>query len=218
MVVCLICGLPLPLEELNLNRSWHSACQICHFCGGETTREIVLKCLETGAQIYHTPCKTQAALQELRNSVLPAGLDQIKALNEKILVKEWNQARPDEGDFSLLSNLLKELKEITKNVAFMLDHTKSKGLLKATEEYRETLGKEKKARAAQQASETEQENAKQATRQQREAEKADPQLRQRRKLIENYMNLMKLSEGEATAFLDAEIAKQQSKQAAKGLN
>jgi hypothetical protein len=189
MTFCTICKNPLSEPELELHRTYHKSCMVCHYCKNETTDEMARKA-ESPESLFHGPCHERKLMEDFKNKDLPIVQEQLDLLNKFLLTAH------DEIPLTLdvLYPLLRNLQQAAANVSIAINRKKDKIKIKDADAYRKHVEirnennkfekravEEKKARL--------------------QAERLDPKLRDRRKALQGLMTAFSLTEAQANEML-----------------
>ena len=199
--ICLICKLPLGPAETTLNRHWHSECEVCQICGEDfhyaNTR--TQQCIDLGIPVSHLVCWDKKKIQEIRDKVIPATIEHLKAFNNQILTIRA-EVNPQENDLKQLYDVLHELQDGASSISILLSLTKDKIRIESNVEYTEKVKTERRQSSEAAAID---ENKKAA----RQAERENPFLRDKRKAIEGVVKEYKFSLEAATIMIEEGIRK-----------
>ena len=142
--------------------------------------------------ISHFACRERVLLSEIKDKSIPVTKAHCDLLNGQIL--RFVDVPPNKDDIEQLSDLLRTVTELAANVSFVFSHisqrVKIKDLRKGQEEIARRDGESKLAARAEEARKI-----------QRQTERANPAIRDRRKAIEGFRALG-LSEEQAIAAVD----------------
>lgn len=176
-MTCPFCSLELGSSEIELNRKWHFDCQRCSLCSNEVTHEIAEQAITAERKPEHSTCREAKLDAELKDG-LPLTYEHLNRLNSLML------SRRPENILSLesLYDLLRSMQQCTANVSIAISRQRDKTRIRDAENYRAHV-------------EIETENIRETKRieetkkLQRQAERLDPRVRDRRKAIEGLMAL-----------------------------
>src|SRR5437667_4422558 len=188
---CLICKGELGQLEIDCHREWHYDCQICHYCKGAVTEDILRESLEAGRPCSHKNCHENALWASFGNDNILITQEHLDTLNHWLLT-----THPLKEGISLETcyKLLRDLEQAAANVAVAISRKKDRIKIVETEAWREHI-------------EIEQENNREKKRIQEEKkiklqeERADPRLRDRCKETEGLRASFGMTQEQAEEFL-----------------
>ncbi len=144
---CQICSQPLSEGEHTLNRRWHFDCEVCQICKDYFPNPgRIQECLDKSIAISHITCYQTAAIQDIRDNLIPVTQRMLDAANDQILTMR-HTFKPPTSDIALLQGYLNVLVDAAKNVSWLLGTTKDKIRIDTLSDYAETEKKERKVRA-----------------------------------------------------------------------
>lgn len=196
---CQICNELLTPAELNLSRAWHFECAKCQICNAEGLQDDRIElCLRDKIPVSHLGCWQHKVTLDIRNKAIVITKSHLKEINRLMIPSEWRLAEVEQGDIDKMMELIKLATSVAVNVSQCLGAAKERMQGAATETYRrEQTEKRETERAAQR--ETEADKARRA------AERANPELRTKRKAIESLMNSYGLTAEAAEALLQKKV-------------
>ena len=188
---CLICNKELEGLEKECNREWHYDCQICTYCKGSVTEDILRESLSQQRPCSHKNCHENALWSSFGNDNIIITQEHLDVLNHWLLTPH-----PLAENISIETcyKLLRDLQQAAANVSIAISRKKDKIKIVETEAWRTHV-------------EIESENQKEKKRQTEEKkirlqeERSNPQLRNRRKALEGLMQSFGMTQEQAEAML-----------------
>jgi hypothetical protein len=174
---CLLCKQELGALEIECNQTTHYDCRKCSLCESPVAESLVLHAIEHGVLPEHESCREKELLKAFYNEELPLTQAHLDKLNKWLLSKRHVEQEPT---LEFWYSLLRDMQQVSVNVAIALKRAKDKITIKDTEQYRAHV-------------EIASENAKQSKRLDEEKkirlqqERDNPAIRNRRKAVEGMM-------------------------------
>ena len=226
--ICQICHNPLTNLEIETNNQFHFGCRDCAYCNEEVPREKILSILKESKDdieaadvkilIYHQHCRDTKLLEDYKNTPVVITQQHLDSLNKAQLFMDQffnpnmdlsvdtnqelidRQSRPWFHELSIdkMYMVLMNAQSVAAAISVCLGSKgKDSAKVRLAEREKDKFQKVKEYRDGMDAK-LEEKHEKQVSKAQREAEKANPELKARRKAIDALMKIMpNLTEAQA---------------------